>query len=78
MLSEAEREWVDRLAFCMNLTRSGILANVVAQFVTATEQTKKGRAAEKTLGAYLNECRKAVAKRGDLATETLASTKGKK
>ncbi|MEP6821385.1 MAG: hypothetical protein ABI946_03450 [Chthoniobacterales bacterium] len=76
MLSAAEKESVDRLAFCMHLTRSGILANVVAQFVMATEGTKQGRAAEKALAAYLGECRKAVTKRGAFADKTLSETKG--
>src|SRR5205823_5157867 len=35
MLSEPEKDSVDRLAFCMHLTRSGILANIVAEFVAA-------------------------------------------
>lgn len=75
MLSEAEKDSVDRLAFCMHLTRSGILATVVEQFVTATEDTKTGRAAEKALTAYLKECRKAVLKRGAFADKTIASMK---
>jgi len=77
MLSEPEKDSVDRLAFCMDLTRSGILANVVAQFVAATEGTKGGRAAEKALAAYLSECRQAVKKRGSVADKTIASMKGK-
>ena len=55
---------MDRLAFCMNVTRSGVLANMVARFVTATEATKQGRASEKALAEYLTECRKAVNKGG--------------
>jgi hypothetical protein len=77
MLSEAEKDSVDRLAFCMHLTRSGVLANVVSQFVIATEESKKGRAAEKALTAYLRECRKAVGNRGPFADKTIASMKGK-
>ena len=77
MLSEAEKQTVDRLAFCVHLTRSGLLANVVTQFVTAAENTKTGRAAEKALLAYLNECRAAVGKRGAFADKTLAREKGK-
>ena len=77
MLSEPEKNSVDRVAFCMDLTRSGILANVVAQFVAATEGTKHGRAAEKALRGYLSECRKAVKKRGSFADKTIAPTKGK-
>src|SRR4029077_16654380 len=63
MLSEPEKDSVDRLAFCMDLTRSGILANVVVQFVAAAQGSKDGRAAEKALAAYLGECREAVKKR---------------
>src|SRR5438552_2580166 len=77
MLSEPEKDGVDRLAFCMHLTRSGILANIVAEFVAAAEEGKKARAAEKTLTAYLNECRKAVKKRGAFADNTIAEMKGK-
>ena len=77
MLSEPEKDSVDRLAFCMHLTRSGILANIVAQFVAAAEGSKEGRAAEKALAAYLNECRKAVKKRGPFADKTIAEMKGK-
>jgi len=77
MLSEPEKDSVDRLALCMDLTRSGILANVVVQFVAAAQGTKDGRAAEKALAAYLSECRKAVKKRGSFADKTIASMKGK-
>ena len=77
MLSEPEKDSVDRLAFCMHLTRSGILAGVVVQFVAAAQDTKDGRAAEKALAAYLSECRKAVKKRGSFADKTIASMKGK-
>jgi len=77
MLSEAEKEAVDRLAFCMNLTRSGILAKIVADFVRATETSKDGRNAEKQLAVYLTQCRTAVKKRGTLADEALPGMKGK-
>jgi hypothetical protein len=76
MLSEAEKEAVDRLAFCMNLTRSGVLANVIAQFVAATGDKKAAKAAEKALTDYLDECRQAVKARGDFADKTLAAIKG--
>lgn len=76
MLSEAEKEAVDRLAFCMNLTRSGVLANVIAQFVAATGDKKAAKAAENALTKYMEECRQAVKARGDLADKTLASMKG--
>lgn len=77
MLSEGEKLSVDRLALCMHLTRSGLLANVVARFVAATEGSKEGRAAEQELRAYLGECRKAVIKRGAFADKTLAGMKEK-
>jgi len=76
MLSEAEKEAVDRLAFCMNLTRSGVLANVIAQFVAATGDEKAAKAAERALIDYLDECRQAVKARGDFADQTLAAIKG--
>jgi hypothetical protein len=76
MLSEPEKDCVDRLAFCMNLTRSGILANIVVEFVAAAEGSKEGRAAEKALTAYLSECRTAVKKRGAFADKTIAEMKG--
>jgi len=77
MLSEAEKEAVDRLALCMNLTRSGLLAKIVVDFVKATDASKEGRNAEKHVGAYLAECRAAAKKRGALADETLSAMKGK-
>lgn len=78
MLSESEKVAVDRLGICMHLTRSGVLARVVTEFVAAVENSPKGREAEKELIAYLAECRKAVKKRGAFADETIASMKGKK
>ena len=71
MLSKNEKFDLDRLAFCIHLTRSGLLAKVVADFVAATEDTKQGRAAAKRLEAYLAECGAAVSKRGAFATKTL-------
>jgi hypothetical protein len=75
MLSDGEKLSVDRLAFCMNITRSGLLAKIVAEFVTAAAGSKQGREAEKKLMAYLAECRKAVKKRGDLAASFIAPAK---
>ena len=46
MLSDGEKLSVDRLAFCMNITRSGLLAKIVAEFVTAGAGSKQGREAE--------------------------------
>jgi hypothetical protein len=77
MLSEPEKDSVDRLAFCMHLTRSGILANIVAEFVAAAKGSKEGQAAEKALTAFLSECRKAVKRRGPLADKTIAEMKGR-
>jgi hypothetical protein len=71
MLSKNEKFELDRLAFCINLTRSGLLAKVVAQFIAATEDTKQGREAAKGLRGYLAECAAAVKKRGTFATKTL-------
>lgn len=74
MLSDGEKLSVDRLAFCMNITRSGILANVVATFVAAAGGLKQGREAETQLLSYLAECRKAVKKRGELAAKVVVPT----
>jgi hypothetical protein len=76
MLSDREKLGVDRVAFCMNLTRSGILANVTSEFVTATGGEKTAQEAEKTLFRYLRECRKAVRERGAFADRIMASMKG--
>jgi hypothetical protein len=75
MLSDGEKLSVDRLAFCMNITRSGILANIVAEFVVAADGTKESRAAEKRLLAYLMECRKAARKRGKMAEKFVPESK---
>ena len=77
MLSEAEKESVDRVAFCVNLTRSGLLSNIVVPFIVAAEGGKHGKTAEKELVAYLGECRRAVVKRCALADKTIAKMKGK-
>ena len=76
MLSDGEKFNLDRLAFCLNLTRSGVLSNIVAEFVTATEGNKEGRQAAKRLEAYLKECRDAVKRRGDFATKSLQELEG--
>ena len=77
MLSNGEKLSVDRLAFCMNITRSGLLAKIVADFVTAAEGSRQGREAERKLAAYLTECREARKKRGELAARFIAAaTKG--
>ena len=71
MLSDGEKLSVDRLAFCMNITRSGLLARIVAEFVMAAAGSKQGREAEKKLMAYLAECREAFKKRGELAASVV-------
>jgi hypothetical protein len=71
MLSEAERVDVDRLAFCLNLTRSGVLAKIVATFVDASGETEKAKEAEKELRAYLAHCRKEVKVRAAMAAESV-------
>lgn len=71
MLSDGEKLRMDRLAFCMHITRSGILANIVAEFVEAAQGLKQGREAEKRLLAYLVACRKAVEKRGQFAARVV-------
>jgi hypothetical protein len=75
MLSDGEKLTVDRLAFCMNITRSGILANIVAEFVVSADGSRESRAAEKRLLAYLMECRKAVKKRGKMAEKFIVEPK---
>jgi len=67
MLSDGEKLALDRLAFCVNITRSGILAKIVADFVMAAGGGKASREAEKTLLNTLAECRKAVGRRGAFA-----------
>jgi len=76
MLSDGEKFAVDRLAFCVNLTRSAVLAKIVDAFVTAVEPGKDGKCGEKELLDYLSACREAVKKRGELGTEFVESLKG--
>ena len=70
MLSEGEKRSVDRLAFCMNITRSGVLANITTKFLSAVAETKAGNKTEKELVAYLADCRRAVKQRGAFADES--------
>lgn len=74
MLSDGEKLALDRLAFCEQITRSGILAKIATDFVTAAGGTKQGRDAEKRLLAYLAECRKSVKKRGEFAAKCVVPT----
>lgn len=67
MLSENEKLDLDRLAYCLNLTRSGLLAKIVAPFVDAASGGEFGDEAERDLLAGLSECRAAVKDRGDMA-----------
>jgi hypothetical protein len=71
MLSEQEKQAVDRVAFCMHLTRSGILANVAAMFINAAGSGATAKKSEKQLREYLTECRKAIRKRGAFADKTI-------
>jgi hypothetical protein len=77
MVSKGEKFNLDRLAFCINLTRSGLLANMAAEFVAATGGGKEGREAAKRLMGYLAEYRTAVKERGDFATKTLLAMEGR-
>ena len=76
MLSDGEKFAVDRLAFCVNLTRSAVLAKIVEAFATAAEPGKGGKKAERDLLDYLGVCREAVKKRGELGTKFIESQKG--
>jgi len=76
MLSDGEKLAVDRLAFCLQITRSGLLARIAAEFVAASAGSKSGREAEKRLRVYLEDCRQAVKKRGEFAAKTVVSTRG--
>ena len=76
MLSDGEKVALDRLAFCGQITRSGILAKIVADFVMAAGGSKQGREAEKRLMAYLAECRKSVKKRGEFAAKCVVPATG--
>ena len=71
MLSEQEKHAVDRLSFCVHLTRSGLLAKVVAAFIEAADSGKRGKAAEKQLIDYLGECRRQLKRRGAFADKTI-------
>ena len=76
MLSDGEKLAVDRLAFCLNITRSGLLANIAAEFVAALPGSKSGREAERRLRAYLEDCRQAFKKRGEFAVKAVVAAKG--
>lgn len=69
MLSKGEKMAVDRLAYCMSITRSGLLASIMAEFIEASKSTDDGQTAEKRLLAYLEECRKQNQKRGEEAAK---------
>jgi hypothetical protein len=59
ILSESEKAEVDQLAFCIGITRSGLLASIVTTYVSAARESKGSAEAEKSLKALLSECRKA-------------------
>ena len=75
MLSDGEKLALDRLAFCEQITRSGILAKIAADFVVAADGSKSGREAEKRLLAYLAQCRQSFKKRGKQAAEMVVPPK---
>src|ERR1035441_820648 len=69
MLSKGEKLAVDRLAYCMNITRSGLLAAIASEFVEAAKGSKDGVEAEKQLVAHLAKCRGSLKKRGEEAAK---------
>ena len=69
MLSKGEKLSVDRLAYCMNITRSGLLAAIAVDFVESAKGSNEAAAAKKKLLAYLEECRESVKKRGEEAAK---------
>ena len=69
MLSKGEKLSVDRLAYCMNITRSGLLAAIAVDFVESAKGSNEAAAAKKKLLAYLEECRDSVKKRGGEAAK---------
>ena len=77
MLSDGEKLSVDRLAFCLNITRSGLLAKIVAEFVGASAGSKPGQEAEKRLRTYLEECRQASKKRWEFAVKSVVASEGR-
>ena len=78
MLSKGEKLSVDRLAYCMNITRSGLLAAIAAEFVEAANGGRDGGQAERKLTAYLEACRKSVKKRGEEAANFLQPSTNQK
>lgn len=69
MLSKGEKLAVDRLAYCMNITRSGLVSSIMADYLEATKDSKAGRAAEKRLLASLEGCRDSLKQRGEEAAK---------
>jgi hypothetical protein len=71
ILSESEKDSVDRLAFCMNITRSGLLAKIVTSFVEAAEIQSTQKTMDEKIMSYLAECRAAIKKRNVIATDLI-------
>ncbi|HEX5400146.1 MAG TPA: hypothetical protein VFY06_13960 [Verrucomicrobiae bacterium] len=69
MLSRGEKVAVDRLAYCVNITRSGLLSKIAADFVEAAKGGRDGAKAQAQLLAYLDECQKSLKKRGEEAAK---------
>ena len=47
MVSEREKIAVDRVAFCIQLTRSGVLARIVSEFIAAANEGRAAKEAER-------------------------------
>lgn len=75
MLSEEEKLAVDRLALCLNITRSGLLAKIVVSFVEAAEGRNEANPSTDHLTAFLDECRSATEERGTFAADTITALK---
>ena len=73
MLSESEKHDVDCLAFCMNITRSGLLAKVVSEFIASAWDEERMKQSEKELLVYLAQCREAAKERRKFAESKLAN-----
>ena len=78
MLSENEKRDVDCLAGCMSITRSGLLAKIVSEFVLAATDTERMEESEEELLAYLAECRKAAKLRWKIMESKLAHLEAQK
>ena len=69
VLSMGERDAVDRVAFSLNITRSGLLAKMVTSFIGAAQGGETAQIAEDTLAELLTEAKNAVKVRGSASIE---------